>query len=251
MAKTDPNIHREHRKRVKDKVSNFGINVLSDHEVLELILFGCIPFKDVNPLAHTLIDRFGSLANVLDADEDSLKMVPGISTEGARYLTYQTKFWDRYRESKERDKLIFHTANELVAYFKKRYKVTDTEVLYIFCLNGMDKLKQVLVYEGMDESKILVSVKQIYKDIITSGASQIFLIHTHPNGNSIPSKEDIDFTREIITMCYTARIKVNDHMIFSEIDHSSMRDKIFEMYEEKGIDITIEPGKNKKFKFNS
>lgn len=250
MTKIKTGIHKDHRQRIKEKASKHGVKIFDDHEVLEMILFNVIPYKDTNPIAHTLINHFGSLANVLDADMDSLMLVPGIGLETARYLTFLPQYFDRYQHSRDSDKLTFKSSNDIVSFFKKRYVVRDKEVLYIFCLNNMAKLKQVLIYDGIDDTRIMVSIKKIYKDIITSGASQIFLIHTHPNGTTRPSKQDINFTREIITSCYSAQIKVNDHMIFTEWEHSSMRDEIFNIYHEKGIDIMIEPGKNKNFRFN-
>ena len=72
MTKINVGIHKDHRQRVKEKASKFGLGVFADHEVLELLLFYVVPYKDTNPLAHKLIEEFGSLANVLDADIESL-----------------------------------------------------------------------------------------------------------------------------------------------------------------------------------
>lgn len=251
MTKIKVGIHKDHRQRMKEKASEHGLKVLAEHEALELLLYYVVPYKDTNPLAHNLINQFGSFANVLDSDIDSLMMVPGVGLETARFLTFQKQFWETYMKSQQKNNLVFKSSNDIIKYFNKRFQFSNKEVLYVICLNNMGKLLQIFTYEGMNENKIIINVQKVHKDIVTSGASQIFLIHTHPNGSSLPSKEDEEFTLEMITSCYPSRIKINDHMIFSETSHSSMKDSIFKMYEEKGIDITIEPGKNKDFRFNS
>ncbi|KNZ41722.1 hypothetical protein [Acetobacterium bakii] len=58
----DKNPHKGHGQRVKNRVIKEGIDSFEDHQILELLLFYCIPMKDTNELAHALIQAFGSLA---------------------------------------------------------------------------------------------------------------------------------------------------------------------------------------------
>ena len=79
-------IHRGHRDRVKQEFLRGGLGPFSDVRALELLLFYALPQGDVNPLAHALLDRFGSLAGVLDADLADLRTVPGIGDHTAILL---------------------------------------------------------------------------------------------------------------------------------------------------------------------
>ena len=65
-------IHDGHRQRVKDRFCQEGLDHFEEHQVLELLLFYCIPRVDTNPLAHKLLDHFGSLTNVLEAPVEEL-----------------------------------------------------------------------------------------------------------------------------------------------------------------------------------
>ena len=58
-------LHTGHRKRVRDKFETGGFTQFADHEILEALLFAAVPYRDTNPLAHTLIERGGSLAGAL------------------------------------------------------------------------------------------------------------------------------------------------------------------------------------------
>ena len=60
-------MHSNHRKRMKSKFMKDGIDIFEDHEVLEFLLYWAIPRKDTNTIAHSLIDKFGSISSVFDA----------------------------------------------------------------------------------------------------------------------------------------------------------------------------------------
>ena len=61
MPKKEGNLHAGHRSRVKEEFLRRGLDSFPEHRVLELLLFYAIPRRDVNPIAHRLMERFGSL----------------------------------------------------------------------------------------------------------------------------------------------------------------------------------------------
>ncbi len=80
------NIHAGHRARMKERFRKEGLDGFSPHEVLELLLYEYIPRIDTNPLAHRLMERFGSLLGVLQASVDELCGVPGIGKKTAEAI---------------------------------------------------------------------------------------------------------------------------------------------------------------------
>ena len=86
MCPPDANMHAGHRQRVREKIFTTGIEGMADHEVIEFLLFYAIPKRDVNPLAHRLLDRFGSLAGVLSAPAEEIQAVDGAGAGVARVL---------------------------------------------------------------------------------------------------------------------------------------------------------------------
>ena len=69
--------HDGHRQRLKTEFLARP-DSFPDHKLLELLFFYANPRSDTNPLAHELIDRFGSLAGVLDAPPEELCKVKGM-----------------------------------------------------------------------------------------------------------------------------------------------------------------------------
>lgn len=77
------NPHKGHRIKVRNRYYETGFNGMADHNVLEMLLFFGIPFKDTNELAHDLIARFGSFSAVLEADVKDLVSVKGMTENAA------------------------------------------------------------------------------------------------------------------------------------------------------------------------
>ena len=77
---TENNIHKNHRERLRERAINSGFQDFHDHQVLELLLFYALPRIDTNDLAHSLIERFGSLEGVFKADRNELLSVSGVGS---------------------------------------------------------------------------------------------------------------------------------------------------------------------------
>lgn len=123
-------IHTGHRKRVKDEFRARGLEGWPDHRVLELLLFYAIPQGDVNGLAHDLIDRFGSLAGVLDASEDELRKVPGVGEHTSLLLQLIPAVGARYREQRSDLGELVQTPREAAALLEPYFFGARNEMVY-------------------------------------------------------------------------------------------------------------------------
>lgn len=72
-------VHDGHRARMRDKIRKGGLCSFQQHEILEYLLFSFVPRKDTNEIAHALIDKFSSLSGVLNASEEDLEKVSGMT----------------------------------------------------------------------------------------------------------------------------------------------------------------------------
>ena len=83
---TDTQTHAGHRNRLRQRVAQDGFFSLEPHEVIEFLLYYCIPRQNVNALAHALLDSFGSVRGILSAEIPELMRVPGIGRSAAEWL---------------------------------------------------------------------------------------------------------------------------------------------------------------------
>ncbi|MBQ7858523.1 MAG: hypothetical protein IJ347_00090 [Faecalibacterium sp.] len=93
--KAESLLHQDHRERMRRRVERYGLESLEEHEALEYLLYFAIPRRDTNPIAHALLNRFGSFAAVLEAAEEELLTVEGVGPSTARFL-HAIQAIDRY-----------------------------------------------------------------------------------------------------------------------------------------------------------
>ena len=130
-------IHDGHRQRLKKRFLEEGLENFSEHEVLELLLFYCIPRQDTNPIAHALIDHFDSFYRVMEATPEELEKVAGIGPNAAAFLSMNLAVWRYYLTNRDQSEEIPLTTIEacgkmLVKYFEG----LTSEVVYLLCLDA-------------------------------------------------------------------------------------------------------------------
>ena len=138
--KVDQNVHAGHRKRLRDRAGAEGISGLEAHEALELLLFYCIPRRNVNQLAHRLIDRFGSLAGVLFAPEAELCAVSGVGTRAAGWLRRVGELARAYSAIEADDRPLLGNLSLARAFAASHEEVFSRDAVWQFCLTSEGRL---------------------------------------------------------------------------------------------------------------
>ena len=132
--------HDGHRERVREKIAAAGLDTFQDHEVLEYILFHCIPRKNTNEIGHELIDRFGSFADVLNSDKERLKEVPGMTEIAALFLSVLPDIMRRYLLSAERKRTNLSGRRKVRDYIAKEMYGAPVEIAGAAALDAQDGL---------------------------------------------------------------------------------------------------------------
>ena len=99
MKERGNHLHENHRERMRERIKCGGINALKDHEVLEYLLYPFVPRKDTNPLAHKLIEKYGTFGGVLRSSYEELLSVRGMTQNAALFLTSLLEISQRSRLS--------------------------------------------------------------------------------------------------------------------------------------------------------
>lgn len=211
--------HEGHRQRMKERFLINGLDGFSDHEIVELLLFYAIPYRDTNPLAHELVDRFGSWMQVVNADYRDLVTVPGVTPHVAALLTLVGRSAARYyRDVIAGDVVQLFDADMMARYLIPWFLSEKDESVVMVSLDNKRKvLNTTRIFEGSVNSaqfNIRLAVQQALRD----NATQVVLAHNHPNGFCFPSEADVSTTQYLIEVLKPLDIKVVDHLIISEGD---------------------------------
>ena len=215
-------IHKGHRERLKQRFLEEGLDNFTDIQVLELLLFFAIPVKDTNPLAHALLDHFGSLSQVLEADVEELKKVPGIKDHAATLLALVTQLCRYYQVSSAQQNQVLTTLEDCGRYLVPRFFGRTKETVFLLCLDAKCK---VLCCKEIGEGSVnsaSISVRKVVETALAANATTVVLAHNHPSGIAVPSNEDIQTTQRIAAALYAVEIHLADHIVVAEGDYVSM-----------------------------
>ena len=216
-------IHEGHRQRLKQRLSQEGMDGFSQIQALELVLFYCIPRRDTNPIAHALLERFGSFAQVLDAPVEELQKIPGMGPGSAAYLHMLTQVSRYYQVSRNQQVTILKTLDQCGEYLIPFFHGRNVETVFLLC---MDAKCKVLCCRQVGEGGINstgVSLRKLVETALGARASSVVMAHNHPSGLAIPSEEDIATTRRAAAALQAVEIQLADHMIVAEDDYVSLR----------------------------
>ncbi len=215
-------MHSGHRERIRERFFKEGLSGFAPHEVLELLLCFAIPQKDVNPLAHALIDRFGSLSAVLEARAEELTKEPGIGRNAAALITLMPQLMSYYERDKQRDRPRLINFEEAGKYCRSLLRARKKECVYLLCLTAQGYLIQAsLLHEGtIDESQVYP--REVATEALMHSAYCVLLAHNHPGGDALPSAGDYKVTQTVIDTLKMLEIQVMDHIIVGENTYSSM-----------------------------
>jgi len=214
------NLHLHHRSRLKKRFINAGtLDGFEEHNVLELLLFFGIPQGDVNELAHQLLDKFGSLGNLMDADFSVLCEQKGIGEHTATLLKLIPQLSNRYHMSKRPKQVVYNDAEKIGEFFIDFYRGINKEVVSMMLLdNRLELIDCVKVFYGSVNSSD-VNPRVLAEIGLRHNAACFILAHNHPNGNTIPSAEDLSTTRALREFFAMMKMPMAEHYLVAEDDY--------------------------------
>ncbi len=219
--------HRGHRKRIDDKSNRHGFEFLEEHEQLEKMLYVAIPRGNTNPIAHRLLEKYGSLYGVLTADVEELVKVEGVGIRTANFIhdllpllgAVERTMWIEGEKSPN----ILRTPEDMGNYAKTIFYGKLTENFYLISLNKnyqpirFDKIAMGTVDE------VTLYVSETVKMALRATAKYVILAHNHPSASLYPSVEDRQATVAIDEGMRAVGIKMLDHIIVSHGEYISMK----------------------------
>ena len=215
-------IHDGHRQRLKNRFLAEGLDHFEEHQVLELLLYYVIPRKDTNPIAHALLERFGSLSQVLEAQPEDLSKVPGMGDSAATFLSLITSVGRYYLVNRTLQETILPSIEKCGQYLVPYFYGRRNETVFILCLDAKCK---VLCCKEMGEGSVNsagVPIRRIVETALGVNATSVILAHNHPSGFALPSGEDVQTTRRVALALDAVEIGLVDHIVVADDDFVSL-----------------------------
>ena len=215
-------IHDGHRQRMRERFQKSGLENFDKHEVLEILLYHCIPRANTNDLAHRLIDRFKTVGRVLQASTEDLMSVEGVGENTARYLSLLNQAIRYVGIERATEVNVLCDTQDYVAYLKDFFSGVTNEQVYLLC---MDAKRMVLGHHLISDGSVTsanIPTRTVMEKALISNAVYVVLAHNHPGGFAIPSPEDEDVTVYLKMLLQSVGVILLDHIIISDHDYVSL-----------------------------
>lgn len=229
--KRDPNVHKGHRKRVREKYLKVGFDGFSDHEVLEFLLYYCNAQQDTNEVAHRLKDEFGTLGAVFEAPIEELVKVKGVGEQTAFLIKFISDLMkSQMSDFDNRD--FLDTTDRLGNYITPFFQGLNVETTYVLALDDKKRLIRLIKAGEGSFDAVAICIPKITRQLISCGAVCAVVFHNHPLGAALPSVNDIKVTRQLQLALDSVGVEFVDHIIFSNRDNDfvSMSDSGNRLY---------------------
>ena len=214
--------HGGHRQRMKDKFLENGLDAFHDVNVLEMVLYYAVPQRDTNPMAHHLLDTFGSLAGVFDASVEDLQARGKLTQNAATLIKLIPAAARRQQISRASFDTILDTTQRCGDYLTPFFFGETEEVVYLLGLDAKCKaLGCVKLFSGTVNYANL-SVRRVVEAALNMKATSVVLAHNHTSGIAVPSQEDIQTTKSVAHALDLMGILLADHIVVADGDYVSM-----------------------------
>ena len=189
----DEKMHGGHRARMRRKLLKHGPDIFDTYELLEMLLYYSIPYKDTNPISKRLIMELSDLDGVLSANVERLVKINGIGERTAELIASVDSIGDAVFIERDKNENIFNDYDLTGAFLAKELSdTTDKKILILLLDNGMRRLDLITLYENAEYGSMAVKPKDFINAAILGGASVVITAHNHPYGPLAASAADLE-----------------------------------------------------------
>ena len=207
------NPHRDHRQRMKARVKAHGFSALAPHEQIEFLLYYAIPQGDVNPLAHRLTERFGSLSGICRAPKEELMAVDGVGEHTALLLTVLPELVRAYLQDLASPVEQYNDIAKLGDLLTRHFISTSAESVCLLLFSGRMKLLAMETVAEGGINAVPLLPRLIVERALAVRAAFAVLAHNHPDGIAIPSADDVAATGQLATALNLTGIPLLEHIV--------------------------------------
>ena len=210
-------------ERPREKASLYGLENLSNAELLAILISTGTRNKSSLDIANELLTTFNGLNGIIRASINELTSVKGINYAKALRIHSGLFLYERALLEERTLKLGINKKESIASYFIAKIGKLTKDVCYVVIVNSKDKVMKVIELFKGTNCAINGSYHQILKEVIGIG-NRFYLIHNHPSGDLTPSENDLVFTTNLEVIAMTMRMELVDHIIVNDSNYLSIRE---------------------------
>ena len=204
-------------ERPQERLARLGAGVLSDTELLAMLLRSGTRGHDVLTLAGQLVGEAGSLAGLIGWNERDFRRLKGIGRVKALQLIAVMEIARRVIGQQAGESPLLNRAELVFAYFQPLLAGLEVEKLWVLTLNRKNRLLRRIEITSGTVAATLAHPREVFREAIRDAASAIVCVHNHPSGDPAPSPADLKLTRQLREAAAIVEIPLMDHVILGRI----------------------------------
>ena len=210
--------------RPRERLMRYGVSALSDYELLAIILRTGTKELSVLELAKQVITEFKNLGELRNITVNELCMIKGIKQAKAVEVLASIELGKRINNY-TKNKVVIRCSKDVYLYLKNELEGLEEERLITIYLNIKGEVidKKVISIGGINSTSF--DFRKVLKWAFKLNAVSIVLVHNHPTGDPVPSKQDIEATKLAVKSAGMFDIQVIDHIIIGEKKYYSFKEK--------------------------
>ena len=200
-----------------------GVSSLSDSELLAIVLGRGNKEENAIDLSNRVLkaNNFDKLSTLSfhELEKEFKNQVPAMKIQSMYEIFRRTN-----KLKKKGYKIKIKTAEDIFNYFADEVADKNKEHLYVLLLDTKNRIiSEELVSVGTLNSS-LIHPREVFNPAIKASANSIILIHNHPRGDNLPSKDDKEITKKLISIGNLLGINIKEHVIIGDKGYFSFLD---------------------------
>jgi DNA repair protein RadC len=215
--------HEGHRERLRQRFLKGGRSALPDYELLELLLTYVIPRRDTKPIAKALLRRYRSFNSVLGQTKDRLEAVEGVGEQTSTFISVIHACIERHLEQKVERRRSISSPQEVMQFVRAQLGAKQRECLMaLYLSDGKKLLHHGVITEGT-VNRTPFYPREIIRQCLVHNATGVIIVHNHPEGEPVPSDQDIEMTKKLEQIATPLNIHILDHIIVTPLQAYSIK----------------------------
>ncbi len=197
----------------RERLKNFGVESLTDEELLAILLRTGTKDVSVKDLALNVLKEINKLEDISNLTLNKLVNIKGMGEAKAMSILASLELGKRVYLYTEQKEIIIKSGKDVYNYFQYLNKTEKQENLIVMLLDNKNK---VIDTKTIFKGSLNISIahpREIFKYAVINSASRIILVHNHPSGDATPSLNDEQITNQMVTTGEIIGIPVIDHII--------------------------------------
>lgn len=208
-------------ERPRERAWQYGIENLSDSELLSILLGSGSRGHNALMLANTILARFENLRKLAATSPQELQKVHGIGPIKALEIKACLELARRFHQVNLRPGVVLNSSEQVFGYYHEKLRDQKREKFFVILLDSKHRLiREELISIGSLNFSV-VHPREVFSPAIREAAGSMLLVHNHPSGDPSPSREDIQVTHRLVEVGKVIGIEVLDHIVIGDNCYTS------------------------------